>query len=77
MSIDQMTERPSDTEAPSNYALENREGRDCADEVIVSMMATGNPTLLGKAVREMTDAERPIGYSVGFYHRLADQIIGG
>lgn len=71
VTIDDMTERP-DT---SSYGALNKIGREKADDLIVRMRATGNPTLLGFAVRDMVEAGVYGPEGVGFCQRIADQIL--
>lgn len=66
-----MTERP----ATKTYGELNAEGRERADALIVSMRATGNPTLLGAAFRTMIEGGEYGPEAIGFCQRLADQII--
>ena len=70
MSISEIARTPQST-----YGEQNAIGREKADQLILQMRLTQNPTLLGAAVREMVEGGNFGPVEIGFCQRLADQIL--
>lgn len=61
----------------SEYGAQNALGREKADQLILQMRLTQNPTLLGAAIRDIVNGGTYGPVEVGFCQRLADQILAG
>lgn len=66
-----------DVKTTGDWSTDNMLGSETADLIIQEMTRTGNPTLLGQAVRGLTRSGEYNGIHAGFFNRFSERVIVG